>query len=128
MTSVYVQIFSVIQWTIAFLFKILNQDCPNVPNLFIHRYYFTEIAAVNWTVQLDKQEFKLSANIRYVYVLGDVLVTYNLMLNALAYASSTGPTNPEEVLNPETWILMWDCESWLQHQGLVMQFSPTLEQ
>ena len=37
-------------------------------------YYFTLIATVNWTVQLDEQEFKMS-------------VTYNLMLIALAYVS-----------------------------------------
>jgi hypothetical protein len=54
-------------------------------------YYFTVIATVNWTVQLDQQEFKLSANIRHVYILGNVLVTYNLMLIALAYVSSTVP-------------------------------------
>ena len=57
----------------------------------IARYYFTVIATVNRTVQLDEQEFKLSAHIRYVYVLGDVLVTDNFMLIALAYASSTVP-------------------------------------
>ena len=54
-------------------------------------YSFTLIATVNGTVQLDEQEFKLSANIRYVYVLGSVCVTYNLMLIALAYVSSTIP-------------------------------------
>ena len=42
-------------------------------------------------MQLDEQIFKLSANIRYVYVLGNVLVTYNLMLIALGYVSSTVP-------------------------------------
>ena len=52
-------------------------------------YYFTVIATVNWTVQLDYQEFKLSAHIRYVYVLGNVFVTYKLMLNTLAYVNST---------------------------------------
>ena len=41
-------------------------------------------------MQLDEQEWKLSANIRYVYVLGNVLVTYNLMLIA-TYLSSTVP-------------------------------------
>ena len=62
-------------------------------------YYFTVIATVNWAVHLDYQAFKLSAHIRYVYVLGNVLVTYNLRLIALAYVSSTsrrGPTDPEE--------------------------------
>jgi hypothetical protein len=34
----------------------------------------TVIATVDWTVQLDEQEFKLPANIRYVYVLGNVLI------------------------------------------------------
>jgi hypothetical protein len=48
----------------------------------------------------------LSANIRYVYDLGNFCVTYNLMLITLAYVSSTvqwgtsgGPTNPVEFLN-----------------------------
>uniref|UniRef100_A0A674DP38 ADAM metallopeptidase domain 12 n=1 Tax=Salmo trutta TaxID=8032 RepID=A0A674DP38_SALTR len=44
---------------------------------------------------------------RYVYVLGNVLVTYNLMLLALAYVSSTSrrrPTDPEEVLNRKKQI------------------------
>ena len=50
---------------------------------------FTVIATVNWTVQLDKQSFELSANIRNVYVLGNVLVTNILMLIALVYVSST---------------------------------------
>ena len=34
----------------------------------------------NWTVQLDEQECKLSAHIRYVYVLGNVHVTYNMLI------------------------------------------------
>jgi hypothetical protein len=34
--AVYVQSFRLIQWNIAFLFKILYQDCPNVPNWFIN--------------------------------------------------------------------------------------------
>jgi hypothetical protein len=55
-------------------------------------YSLTVIATVNWTVQLE-QIFKLSANIRYAYVLRNFLVTYNLMLIALAYVSSTVP-NP----------------------------------
>jgi hypothetical protein len=53
--------------------------------------YFTVIATVNWTLQLFEQEFKLSANIRYVYVLGNSLVTYNLTRIALAYVSLTVP-------------------------------------
>ena len=51
-------------------------------------YYFTVIETVKWTVQLDLQEFKLSANSQYACVLGNVLI-YNLMLIALAYVSST---------------------------------------
>ena len=54
-------------------------------------YYFTVIATVHWNVQLDKQEVKLSVSIRYVDSLGNVLVTYNLILIALAYVSSTIP-------------------------------------
>jgi hypothetical protein len=52
-------------------------------------YSFTVIATVNLTMQLDEQELKLSAHIRYVYVLGNVLVTYNVMLITLAHISST---------------------------------------
>ena len=63
--------------------KILNR------NAMVHWITFTVIATVNWTVQLDEQEFMLSANIRYVYVLGNVLVTYNLMRIASARVSST---------------------------------------
>jgi hypothetical protein len=50
-------------------------------------YFFAVIATVNWTVQLDKEEFKLSAHVRHVYVLGNVLVTYNNMLITLAQPS-----------------------------------------
>ena len=60
-------------------------------------YTFTVIATVHWTVQLDEQEFKLSANIRYIYVLGND-VTYNLMLIALAYVSSTVPAGDPLIL------------------------------
>ena len=35
----------------------------------VAQYSFTVKATVNSTVQLDEQEFKLSAKIRYVYVL-----------------------------------------------------------
>ena len=48
-----------------------------------HVFYFTVIATVNWTVQLDYQECKLSANIRYVYVLGCFLVTFLLVWVAI---------------------------------------------
>jgi hypothetical protein len=44
------------------------------------------------------KNLKLPANIRYVCVLGNVLVTYNLMLIALAQLSRGGPTDPVEVL------------------------------
>ena len=69
-------------------------------------YSFTVIATVSWTVQSDKQELMLSGNIRYVYVLGNVLVTYNLMLIALAYVSSTVP--------------------WTGHQSPTVQFKKEL--
>jgi hypothetical protein len=36
-----------------------------------------------------EERLTLSTNIRYVYVLGNLLVTYNLMLIALANVSST---------------------------------------
>jgi hypothetical protein len=42
------------------------------------------------------REFKLSANIRYFYVLGNVLVTYNLMLIALPYFSLTVPRGTQQ--------------------------------
>ena len=38
MAVVYVQSFRLIKWTIAFLFKMLYQDCPNVPNWFINTF------------------------------------------------------------------------------------------
>ena len=66
MVAVYVQSFRLIQLTIAFLFKMLYQDCPNVPNWFntfkfmtVHSpqtiawYSFTVIATVKWRVQFD---------------------------------------------------------------------------
>ena len=67
----------------SYIFKFIIVQSPQT----LAWYSFTVIA----TVQLDEQEFKLSANIRYVYVLGNFLVTYNLMLIALAYVSSTVP-------------------------------------
>ena len=35
MAAVYVQSFTLIQWIVVFLFQILYQDGPNMPNLFI---------------------------------------------------------------------------------------------
>jgi hypothetical protein len=52
------------------MFKFIAVHSPQT----IAWYYFTVIVTVNWTVQLDQQKFKLSAHIRYVYVLGNVLV------------------------------------------------------
>jgi hypothetical protein len=58
MAAVHVQSFWLIKLTIAFLFKLLFQDFPNVPNLFINNkivhspqtiawHYYTVIATVN---------------------------------------------------------------------------------
>ena len=66
-------------------------------------HFFTVIA----TVQLDEQEFKLCANIRYIYVLGNVLVTYNLMLMALAYVSSTVPWKGHRSRRIKVLLVFW---------------------
>ena len=103
-------------------------------------YSVAVIATVNLTVQLDYQEFKLSANIRYAEGpwfeprLGRgegrklYCYTYNLMLIALAYVSSTIPrvehqsveilktieTLPDSlishaVIQVSLWIQCWQC-------------------
>ena len=59
--------------------------------------YSSLIATVNWTVQLDKQEFKLSANIRYVC--SCYLQPHANRISLLAQPSRGGPTDPVEVLN-----------------------------
>ena len=46
----------------------------------------------------EMQEFKLSAHIRHVYVLGNVHVTYNLMVMTLAYVSLTVPWGGTPIL------------------------------
>ena len=60
-------------------------------------------------MQLDYQECKLSAHIRYVYVLGNVLVTYNLMLIALAYSTLAQPSCGRDT-DPEEDVLMKEEE------------------
>ena len=46
MAALYVQSFRAIQWTIAYLFKMLYQDCPNVPNWFIDTFSSSELCTL----------------------------------------------------------------------------------
>ena len=52
-------------------------------------YYFTVIASVIWTVQLDHQDIDIDfLPISDMSMSWEILVTYNVMLIALAYSSS----------------------------------------
>lgn len=48
----------------------MYQTCGGEKNILLLKawHVFAVIAAVNWTVQLDYQEFKLSDDIRHLYV------------------------------------------------------------
>ena len=103
MSAVYVQSFRLIQWTIAFLFK-FGFKTAQMCQLFVSITFHFQNCALssnnsmvffhcNSYCKMDSaiRIFKLSAISRNVYVLGNVLVTYNLMLITLAYVSSTIP-------------------------------------
>ena len=112
MASVFVQSLRLIQWTIGFLYKILYQDCPNVPNLFIkNKLLFTMTAYSSQTLTQTMLGQLCAGTLNYGLVMiqpgiepGSIVMPLALRVQCLRPVCHPGATH--------CWVLLYISQDW----------------